>query len=180
MRIQAQAALFTAKHEGGWYNGSNPRDPNPTMRGITQETYDAYRKRMALPRRTVQDVEDHEWELIAQSYWVEAKLDVLADLGLRFSAMTLFDHSFNAGPRAARKVLQRVLGVADDGIVGPLTLLAVQQLEQWEDYRFADRLNWERLKDYARIARSLRLRPNLLAWVNRVLDHQTTFLEGNL
>ena len=178
--IYSAAAAWTMAREGGWYDGSNPRDPNPTMKGVTQHTYDKYRRDKGLPIRSVRLISDEEWADIAQSYWAETKLYMLADLGLRLCCTTLFDHAFTAGADDGIKILQRALGLQDDGIVGSKTRTAVGQIEQWEDARLADRLNWLRLHHYRDLARSLRLRPNLLSWLNRVADFQEERVQPNL
>lgn len=41
----------------------------------------------------------------------------------------MFDAAVNSGPGQAIRWLQRAVGAADDGIVGPLTLVAVRRLE---------------------------------------------------
>ena len=42
-------------------------------------------------------------------------------------ANSLFDFAVNAGVRNAVKILQRIIGVKDDGIVGPITLRAINK-----------------------------------------------------
>lgn len=44
-------------------------------------------------------------------------------------ALMLFDFGVNAGPRTAVKALQRVVGVTDDGSLGPISLAAVRAKE---------------------------------------------------
>lgn len=156
----------TLVHEGGWYDGSKPSDPNPTMRGVTQATYDRWRTKRNLPTQTVRNIMDVELESIYRSYWNAVQGDLYGPQ----TAELMFDHAVNAGPVAAIRALQRSLGVQDDGVLGPVTRAAVA----WaEDGPLAARLGYERLADYCRIARNPLKRPNLLEWVTRTLPAAT-------
>lgn len=67
------AALARAlRYEGGFVD--HPDDPGgPTNKGITQRTYDAYRRRLGLATRTVRLIEDPEVEAIYyRDYWIPA------------------------------------------------------------------------------------------------------------
>lgn len=117
------ATAFTrrADIEGGWYPGTGAHDPNPTMQGVTQRTYDSYRDRTGKRRRTVREIEDHEWRDIAYTgYWLPARCDLLPQM----ASVAHFDCAFNMGTAGAIKVAQHAAGVKDDGIVGPVTLAA--------------------------------------------------------
>ena len=41
----------------------------------------------------------------------------------------VFDFAINAGPAAARKMIQKALGVTADGSIGPATMKAIQEAE---------------------------------------------------
>lgn len=61
-------------------------------------------------------------DVYRRHYWNKVKADLLpAPIGL-----CLFSCAVNMGARQAVLILQRVLGVRDDGILGPETLIAVQ------------------------------------------------------
>lgn len=160
-----RALKETLGHEGGWYDGSEARDPNPTMYGVTQKTYDEYRRRLGKPIHTVRDISMDEVKDIYRSYWTGASCDKMSHLPL--TAMQVFDHSINAGPQAAVKVLQKALGLVADGKAGPKTLDAIRLTA--DDRDLVNRVMWERIRAYVDIAKSPRLRPNLLAWVHRVV-----------
>jgi lysozyme family protein len=65
-----RALPIVLRFEGGWYDGSLPGDPNPTMQGITQRTYDRYRADKDRPLRTVREIERHElMDLYERRYW---------------------------------------------------------------------------------------------------------------
>jgi lysozyme family protein len=115
----------TLQFEGGYVD--NPHDPGgATNRGITQSTYDAWRR---LNKETVQSVElisDAECEAIyQQQYWLPARCDVLPS-GLD---LCQFDSAVNTGPVEATRLLQQALGVDQDGIFGVETLDAVQRCQ---------------------------------------------------
>lgn len=107
--------------EGGW--SDNPADPGgATMKGITLATYQRY-----VPDATADDlrnIPDDEVELIYEDgYWKPIDGDSLPD-GVD---LVTFDFAVNAGPRRAATMLQQAVGVAADGVIGPITLAAVQR-----------------------------------------------------
>jgi len=72
------ALTLVLENEGGWYDGSDPRDPNPTMRGVTQKTYDHYRDGIKLPRRSVKEIASFELHAIYHDlYWKPAGCEAL-------------------------------------------------------------------------------------------------------
>jgi Putative secretion activating protein len=169
-----EALEFTLGREGGWYDGSEARDPNPTMYGVTQKTYNAHRDAKGLPWRSVREIEQSEVQDIYRSYWVDARCDKLP----RLTAITMFDMSINAGPGGAIKCLQRVVGVTDDGAWGPKTEAAVADyIRTIPEKRLAYQHCWERIRYYVDLAKSERLRPNLLSWVHRVVLFREKYLK---
>lgn len=153
---------LTLQHEGGWYPGTGAHDPNPTMKGVTQRTYDDFRDRRKLPRQSVQGITDTELRDVYRSYWLAVKADRMGPL----TATLAFDHAVNAGPHRARQAVQRALGLKPDGVFGPVTMAA---LTRAEDAPLAAVLAWERVEEYCDLARQPRLRPNLLSWIKRVV-----------
>lgn len=108
-------------HEGGYSN--HPDDPGgPTNFGITIADYRRYVK----PNASAADVKAMPIEdakaIYRSKYWDALRCDELP-AGVDFA---VFDYGVNSGIGRAAKVLQRVLGVADDGVVGPMTLAAVK------------------------------------------------------
>lgn len=115
--------------EAGWYAGDNPRDPNPTLDGVTQRTYDAYRRGQGMPKRTVQKMDHVERDSIYRIlYWTKGKCEPIS-LKSETMAIIHFDACVNHGVASpnddksagAVELLQRALAVADDGIWGPTT-----------------------------------------------------------
>jgi lysozyme family protein len=50
---RALGFTLRADIEGGYYDGAGSHDPNPTMRGVTQRTYNEWRRDRGLPTREV-------------------------------------------------------------------------------------------------------------------------------
>jgi lysozyme family protein len=112
----------TLRHEGGF--ADHPKDPGgATMRGVTQRTYDAWRSSAGLAKRPVREIEDAELHAIyREGYWDAIRGDDLpAGVDL-----AVFDYAVNSGPGRASKELQRVVLATMDGLIGPVTLAAVQ------------------------------------------------------
>lgn len=99
-------------HEGGYVN--NPADPGgETKFGISRRAFPRENiKAMTLERAKV---------LYLHDYWGPAGCDAVPD-AIKFD---LFDMAVNSGPVAAIKNLQRAVGVTVDGMLGPLTLQAI-------------------------------------------------------
>jgi lysozyme family protein len=106
-------------HEGGYSN--HPSDPGgPTNWGITLRDARAYWKQDAtasdvrnLPRAVAKSI-------FRTKYWAALACDELP-AGVDYA---VFDYGVNSGIGRAAKVLQRLLGLADDGTIGPRTLAA--------------------------------------------------------
>lgn len=109
-------------HEGGYVN--NKKDPGgATNKGITQKTYDAYRKRKNLPLSAVNFINDAEvFEIYRSQYWNTIIGDELPS-GLDYA---LYDFSVNSGPSRAIRFLQELLHVTPDGVIGNITLAAIR------------------------------------------------------
>ena len=103
-------------HEGGLVN--NPNDKGGlTKYGISQRSYPT----LDIAALTLPEVR----ELYKRDFWDRAQCDRLpADL-----AFAVFDAAVNSGIGQAIRWLQRSLNVADDGVVGALTLAAVQRFD---------------------------------------------------
>ncbi len=103
-------------HEGGYVADS--RDPGgETKFGISKRAYPG----LDIARLTLADAR----AIYRRDYWDRAQCDKLPP-GLAFD---VFDAAVNSGIGQAIRFLQRAVGVADDGQVGPLTLAAVSRLD---------------------------------------------------
>ncbi len=119
-----RAHAFVAAHEGGFQ--ADPRDPGNwtgggvgrgecrgTNWGISARAYPAVDIR-ALTR-------EQAAALYRRDYWDRVRGDELPPP----LALLVYDFAVLAGVSRAAKTLQRVLGVAQDGVIGPATLAAV-------------------------------------------------------
>jgi lysozyme family protein len=70
-------------------------------------------------------------DIYRRHYWNVVKGDLLPPP----VALLVFDSGVNMGTRTAIQMLQRVLGVAEDGILGPETLLAVRGFKPQTELR---------------------------------------------
>ena len=118
----AQALKQVLKYEGGYVD--HPKDPGgPTNKGITQAVYDAWRKAANQPTQSVRYITDLEVGAIyRQQYWDRVRGDDLPS-GVDFA---VFDFAVNSGVSRAAKTLQSVVGVTQDGIIGPATIQATK------------------------------------------------------
>jgi len=117
---RALAAVLV--HEGGYVN--HPKDPGgATNKGVTQAVYDDWRVRQGLSKRSVREIEADEVSAIyRRDYWDRVRADQLPP-GIDYA---VFDFAVNSGVSRASRFLQAVVGVPQDGVIGPATLAAVK------------------------------------------------------
>ncbi|MBU2976645.1 glycosyl hydrolase 108 family protein [Alteromonas sp. C1M14] len=99
-----------------------------------------------------------------QQFWERIRGDFIDAQGV---AETIFDFAVNAGVSTAAKLAQDVVGVNTDGVIGTITLKAINQMEAELFIReYA-------LKKMARYANIVNNNPSqakfLLGWINRSL-----------
>jgi len=112
------------KHEGGYVN--HPSDPGgATNFGITRDTLSDWRDRHVTIDEVKDLTKDEAAEIYKYKYWDAAKCGSMPD-GI---ALIVFDGAVNHGVSQSSKFLQRALGVAADGKVGPKTLGAIEDLD---------------------------------------------------
>lgn len=116
------ALEIVLKHEGGVSNHKNDRG-GLTFRGITQKVYDDYRKSIGKPQRPVTEIDDSELKEVYFQYWKRGSCDYLP----KPLDVIHFDSCVNHGHLNANKILQRTLGVGEDGIIGKQTLSALHE-----------------------------------------------------
>lgn len=110
--------------EGGVVD--HPQDPGGlTNGGVTQATYDAWRRRRGLSPQSVRLLTREDKRAIyRQQFWDGPRCDDLPD-GLD---LAVFDYGVNSGPGRAIMALQRLVGAQPvDGVIGVLTLDAVER-----------------------------------------------------
>jgi len=117
-------------HEGGFTNdqrdkGNHLPDGREgcTMWGCTQANWEKY-----IGHTVTQDdmkalKKEDVKPLYKKNYWDAVRGDDLPN-GVDYA---VFDFAINAGPAAARKMIQKALRVTSDGIFGPATIKAIQE-----------------------------------------------------
>jgi lysozyme family protein len=118
MRDFAEAVEVVLRFEGGY--ADSPSDPGgATNRGITQATYDQWRVSQGQAAQPVISCTEDEAKRIYEArYWQAHACDHLPwPLSLAH-----FDSAVQHGN--ANVLLQRGLGVSEDGVIGPETLAA--------------------------------------------------------
>ena len=114
---------FVMRWEGGFVNDPHDRG-GATNRGVTQATYDDWRTRKGFDRRSVADIDPSEVYLIyLERYWNPPKCRAF---GTPLD-LALFDSAVQHGPGRTAKLLQEILNITADGIVGPKTIEAANQ-----------------------------------------------------
>lgn len=149
------------RHEGGFSN--HKVDPGgATNKGITLATFRAYVK----PNATVADLKKITDDQVSAVYYKQYWAPILGpDLpsGLDYA---VFDLAVNSGVARAARMLQKVLGVTQDGKIGPQTLKAAEKVDTKETIK---RLCAARLA----FLRGLKTWPTFgKGWARRVEDVQ--------
>lgn len=156
------------KHEGGY--SEHPADKGgATLNGVTQANYDRWRSRHGKTLQHVRHMQPEERDAIYKAdYWMAGKCDQMPP-PLDY---VHFDGCVNHGLKQAAKFLQRALGVADDGSIGPQTMAAVRQDDAAGniDDICANTLD-QRAMFYERIVeRNPSQKVFLKGWMNRIND----------
>jgi len=133
--------LIDPQHEGGFQN--NPKDPGNwtggavgsgvlkgTKYGISAASY----PHLDIANLTIEQAK----AIYLPDYWLAAGCDKAPD-AVRYS---LFDTAVNSGVGTAKVLLQRAVDVAQDGLIGPVTLAAMSALNP---YQLAARFEGARL-----------------------------------
>lgn len=136
MELFHEALRKTLNNEGGYSNNKNDKG-GETYRGISRKynknwigwaTIDDYKK-ANLPKLEFEDALNSDFILqesvknfYLDNYWDKYKLGQIENPNV---ADFLFDFVVNSGQ--AIKVVQRALGLEDDGIVGPKTIKAINE-----------------------------------------------------
>lgn len=122
----------TLVHEGGYVN--NPDDKGgPTNFGITQADMPGVDMRTITPEQATEYYREHYWK------------DLYSQIESQDVADKLFDMGVLTGIGEAVKLLQRTLRIVADGVFGPGTLTAVNQIGDGvlEDYKATLRAHYE-------------------------------------
>ncbi|HXJ78221.1 MAG TPA: glycosyl hydrolase 108 family protein [Candidatus Methylomirabilis sp.] len=158
--------------EGGFVD--DPDDPGgATNKGITMQTFSACARRLLGMEPTLANLkaltDQQAGKIYKPLYWDKVRGD---DIALQDLADIVFDFYVNAGGNATR-LLQRVINaggadpsVAVDGVIGSLTIEALETLDQKDIYR---RYKSGRIAYYQDLAADHpSLAKFLKGWLNRV------------
>lgn len=136
--------LFEKARPTGY--GNDPVDSGgPTMVGVTIATYTAYRRRKKRPVPSVKDLKAisyDEWiDILKTMFWDKMRADEISNQSI---ANLCVNTIWGSGPGYI-KIIQGVVGVDCDGIVGPITIKAINENPHPED--LFQRL-WDRRKKF--------------------------------
>lgn len=143
-------------HEGGYVD--DPRDPgSETNWGVTKRTAQANGYTGAMKTMTRQQA----YEIYRRAFWLRYNCEQMPDA----VAYQFFDAAVNHGFGNASRMLQRAVGVLDDGIIGKYSLEAINRNPISDTLMV---LNGERLNFYTRLKNFDRFGKG---WVNRVAQN---------
>lgn len=109
--------------EGGYVN--NPKDPGgETKYGVCKRSY----PNVDIKNLTLAQAK----EIYKRDYWVPIEADKLHDR----LAIFYFDCAINQGMPTAKKLMQRHLGLVDDGVIGAKTREAMSKVNKARDNEF--------------------------------------------
>ena len=133
-------------HEGGYVN--HPKDPGGmTNLGVTKRVYDDWIGRESTEQEMRDLTPTDVGPIYKKNYWDRVKGDDLPS-GVDWCA---FDWAVNSGSGRPAKAIQRAVGAAADGAIGPMTLKAVADKDPKEiiEYVFQVRQSfYESLKTF--------------------------------
>lgn len=146
----------TIGHEGGYVN--NPKDPGgETNWGVTKNTATVNGYTGSMKSMTREQAK----EIYQKAFWQRTQCEQYNPI----LGYQLFDAAVNHGIGNAIRILQRAVGVADDGRVGQLTLAAIQakSIDDVVILFNAERLNfYTKLSTFATFGKG---------WTNRVAQN---------
>lgn len=118
-------APFILDWEGGWVDDDNDLG-GATNKGVTMQTYELYCRKNGYPRPTeeqLKNLTDEQFtEILKTLYWDKCKGDYIQSQSV---ANVIVDWAWNSGTGTAIKQVQNILGVKVDGIIGNITLSAI-------------------------------------------------------
>jgi len=150
------------EYEGGYVN--HPNDPGgETYKGISRRAHPDWKgwqlidQKKPVPEHLVQ-------EFYYNNYWVRLKSDDMAYPVGEY----LFDFGVNAGITRAIMTAQRALNVKVDGVLGPVTIEAIQKQDP---QKLMYELFKERVRYYTTITmQNSRFQVFFLGWIRRTIE----------
>ena len=105
-----KALEFLFPSEGGYSNHKNDKGGATNM-GITQNTYNVYRKQKKLPFKDVKNItKDEAIKIYYENYWISSGADKIDDSSM---SIALFDTAVLHGPGTAKKYYNQSNGNLD-------------------------------------------------------------------
>ncbi|RVA72496.1 hypothetical protein EN925_38035, partial [Mesorhizobium sp. M7A.F.Ca.US.006.04.2.1] len=117
----ARALALVLKSEGLWVD--NPADPGgATMKGVTLTNFRRYVKADAT-KADLRKITDAQVATVYRRFYWDATAGAQLPSGVDYA---VFGFAVNSGPGRAAKYLQAVVGIKQDGRIGPATIAAVK------------------------------------------------------
>ncbi len=114
------------QHEGGFVN--DPKDSGgATNFGITKKVYEAFKRRAVSIDEVKSMPRTDAVAIYKAEYWDKILGDQISSYKVAFA---IFDQAVNRGVSAAVKSAQRVLGVQETGVMGPVTLKKINETSE--------------------------------------------------
>lgn len=133
----------------------NPTEKEWTFMGIYQKTHPSWKgwdeilaalayggdiKKISRMLFDSEDLQDEVWKFYKQNYWDMMRLDEVAS---QLKANEMFIFGVNVGVKPAIKAAQRIAGVVDDGIMGEISLAAINKIDEEKFDKEFDRAELE-------------------------------------
>lgn len=175
------ACLRMLQHEGGYSNRPDADYGGETYMGISRRWHPAWPGWPEIDRiKAMRDIKHNEMSLVdldlvmhfyRDEFWSKMKGDQIVD---HVVASHIFDHGVTSGLADAVRMAQIAAGCRADGVLGPKTLAALNDLASEDKYNYRVKLFKFRICYYMTEAdKSLVQAANLPSWVRRTLKTHT-------
>lgn len=148
--------------EGGWSDRKDDKG-GATMMGVTLSTFRSWYGKDKT-KYDLRNITYDQWKQIMKSgYWDKVKADQIANQSV---AEIIADWAINSGVKTASKKVQRILGVAADGIIGKVSLSAINSASQEALHRSIKLAREDHFRAIVKSDPGQRV--NLNGWMNRL------------
>lgn len=165
----------TLAHEGGYVN--DPDDPGgETYKGVARAMHkdwtgwaiiDAAKNDSTFPKNLDNNEKLNEaiQDFYEKKFWNPIKA---TDIQSQLVAESIFDFGVNAGVKTSAKLAQKVVGVVQDGWIGPITLRA---LNSFNKKHFLSAFTVQKIRRYVDIIEKKPvMKKYLFGWIRRALE----------
>lgn len=157
-----EALAFTLGVEGGLTDNVKDKGGR-TNYGITQNTYNKWRKALTQETQDVSNITvDEVKQIYLAWYWLPSHCDILPDK----LALCMFDAMVNHSPTAAMIMMQAAVGTPADGRYGPNTERAFKAVKDNQESirKYIDK----RVEYYCKLCKDDATQLEfILGWINR-------------